>query len=107
MSKKEMFELLENMQNGLSKKDMEYTNIRITEMEKRFEKVDENKWNEVIEKQGVDIVIGSAIDYVFDGTELNAKIEREYKNQIAKSIKVKAKIESGKDIESHRAYWND
>lgn len=99
-----MFELLKEIQKGVYKKDLKYTSLRIEELEKKFEKVDENKWNEVIEKQGVDIVIGSAIDYVFDGTELTAKVEREYKNQISKSIKVKAKIESRKDFESHRAY---
>lgn len=105
MNKKEMFDLLENMTNGMNKRDLAYANLRIEDMRKKFEKVDEKCWNETMEKHGENKIIGSAIDYVFDGTELTAKVEREYKNQISKSIKVKAKIESRKDFESHRAYW--
>lgn len=104
MSKKEMFELLKEIQKGVYKKDLKYTSLRIEELEKKFEKVDEKWWNETMEKHGENKIIGSAIDYVFAGTELTAKVEREYKNQISKSIKVKAKIESRKDFESHRAY---
>ena len=91
MSKKEMFELLENMQNGLSKKDMEYTNIRISEMKERFEKVNENQWNETLEKHGRNRIIGSAIDYVFDATQLSCIVRTKYKKEIEASTAVRMK----------------
>lgn len=107
MTKQEMFELLKEIQQkGISNRiDLEYTSLRIEGLEKKFEKVDKKCWNETMEKHGENKIIGSAIDYVFDGIELSAAAEREYKDQIDNSIKVKAKIESRKDFESHRAYW--
>lgn len=107
MTKQEMFELLKEIQQKWisNRIDLEYTTLRIEGLEKKFEKVDESKWNETLEKHGENKIIGSAIDYVFAGIELSAKVEREYKKQIEASTKVKARIESRKDFESHRAYW--
>lgn len=91
MSKKEMFDLLQKMQEGLSKRDLEYTNIRISEMKERFEKVNENQWNETLEKHGRNRIIGSAIDYVFDATELSCIVRTKYKKEIEASTAVRMK----------------
>jgi len=86
MNKKEMFDLLENMTNGMNKRDLAYANLRIEDLRKKFEKVDENKWNETLEKHGENKIICSAIDYVFDGT-LSYAAKKKYKLQkILKNI---------------------
>lgn len=81
-----MFDLLENMTNGMNKRDLAYANLRIEDLRKKFEKVDENKWNETFEKHGENKIICSAIDYVFDET-LSYAAKQKYKLQkILKNI---------------------